>query len=141
MWRYDSGLTYSLASGSVPLTPEQEMILDELGYASTPSSRTIFYSGRGSEDFDGYTRLDLSAQWELPIWRTARPWLKFEMYNALNNDKLLEWNTTVRPDFDGPLDELGLPTTYTEGSRFGAATSALDYPNGRTYRVALGFRF
>ena len=141
LWHYDSGLTYSLASGGVRLTPQQEMILDELGYASTPSSRGIFYSGRGSEDFDGYTRLDLSAQWELPLWRTARPWLKFEMYNALNNDKLLTWNTTVRPDFDGHLDGLGLPTMYTEGPRFGEATSAGDYPNGRTYRVALGFRF
>ena len=142
VWRYDSGLTYSLASGSVRLTPQQEMLLNDLGYASLPSSRTIFYSaGRGSEDFDGYTRLDLSAQWELPIWGTARPWLKFEMYNALGNDKLLTWNTTVRPDVDGPLDELGLPTTYTEGSRFGEATSAGDYPNGRTFQVAMGFRF
>ena len=141
MWRYDSGLTYSLASGGVLLTPQQEMILADLGYASMPSSRGIYYSGRGTEDFDGYTRLDLSAQWELPIWREARPWLKFEMYNVLNNDKLLTWDTTVDPNYDGPLDELGLPTTSTEGPRFGEATSVGDYPNGREYRIALGFRF
>ena len=142
MWRYDSGLTYSLASSSVGLTPQQETMLADLGYASNPSSRTIYYSaGRGSGNFTGYTRLDLSAQWELPIWREARPWLKFEMYNAMNNDTLLSWNTTVRPDYAGSLDELGLPTTYTEGSRFGEATSAGDYPSGREYRIALGFRF
>ena len=141
MWRYDSGLTYSLASGGVALTPVQEMILADLGYASTPSTRGIFYGGRGTEDFAGYTRLDLSAQWELPIWREARPWLKAEVYNVLNNDTLLSWDTTVDPDFDGPLDELGLPTTYTQGPRFSEATSAGDYPNGREYRIALGFRF
>ncbi len=142
MWRYDSGLTYSRASGGVRLTPQQEMILADLGYASTPGSRSIYYAaGRGSEDFEGYARLDLSAQWELPIWREARPWLKFEMYNVLSNDTLLTWNSTVDPNYDGPLDELGLPTTYTEGPRFGEATGSGDYPNGRTYRVALGFRF
>ena len=63
------------------------------------------------------------------------------MYNVLNNDILLTWDTTVDPNYDGSLDELGLPTTYTEGPRFGEATSAGDYPNGRTYQVALGFRF
>ena len=141
MWRYDSGLTYSLASGSVRLTPQQEAILADLGYASTPDRRTIYYAARGSEDFEGYTRLDLSVHWELAIWREARPWLKFEMYNVLNNDKLLFWNATVRPDYDGPLDALGLPTTYTEGPRFGEATSAGHYPSGRRYQVALGFRF
>ena len=141
MWRYDSGLTYSLASGGVALTPVQEMILADLGYASTPSTRTIFYGGRGTEDFAGYTRLDLSVQWELPIWREARPWLKAEVYNVLNNDTLLSWDTTVDPNFDGAVDELGLPTSYTEGPRFGEATGAGDYPNGREYRVALGFRF
>ena len=141
MWRYNSGLTYSLASGGVRLTPQQEMILADLGYASLPSSRGIFYADRGTGSFAGYARLDLSAQWELPIRREARPWLKVELFNVLNNDKLLSWNTTVRPNYDGPLDELGLPTTYTEGPRFGEATSAGNYPGGRSFRIALGFRF
>ena len=143
LWRYDSGLTYSLLSGGVGLTPRQEQILADLNYASEPSSRTLYYpqSGRGSEDYAGYARLDLSAQWELPIWGDARPWLKFEVYNALNDDTLLTWNTTVQPNHDGPLDALGLPTTYTEGSRFGEATRADDHPAGRRFQVALGFRF
>ena len=141
MWRYNSGLTYSLASGGVQLTPQQERILADLGYASLPSSRGIFYADRGTGNFAGYARLDLSAQWELPVWREARPWLKFEVFNVLNNDKLLTWNTIVRPNYDGPLDELGLPTTYTEGPRFGEATSAGNYPGGRSFWMALGFRF
>ena len=143
LWRYDSGRTFSFASSGVRLTPQQEQILADLNYASQPSSRTIYYPGlsRGSGDYAGYARFDLSAQWELPIWRDARPWMKFEIYNVMNDDTLLTWNTTVRPNFDGPLDELGLPTTYTEGSRFGEGTSAGDYPDGRRYQVALGFRF
>ena len=142
MWRYDSGLTYSLASGGVALTPQQEAVLTNLGYASMPGSRSLYYpAGRGSEDFSGYTRLDLSAQWELPIWREFRPWMKLEMYNILNNDTLLGWDTTIDPNYDGPLDGLGLPTTYIKGPRFGEATSAGAYPNGREFRVAMGFRF
>ena len=72
----------------------------------------------------------------------------FELFNVFNNDTLIFWNTTVRPDADGPKDDLGLPTTYTEGSQFGEGTSNSHYPpdlpgvdGGRTFRLALGFRF
>jgi hypothetical protein len=50
--------------------------------------------------------------------------------------------------YDGPVDALGLPTTYEEGPRFGEGTSVGDYPpylpgvdGGRTFRMALGFRW
>ena len=62
--------------------------------------------------------------------------------------KQLSFNTSVRPDENGPVDELGIPTTFIEGERFGEATSANDYPqylptlNGlRAFRVSFGLRF
>lgn len=150
VWRYNSGQVYSIASSGVPINATQQGIIDELGYPeSGPSSRAIYYSeGRGSETFEGYGLFDLSVQYQIPVWRTLRPWLKFELYNVFNNDKLISWDTTVQPNADGPLDALGIPTTYTEGSRNGQGTSEGDYPGwlpgtsgGRTFRMALGFRF
>ena len=81
------------------MTPEQQAILDELGYVDGPSSRTLYYSaGRGSELYNGSGRFDLSLHYDIPVWRSLRPWLKIEWYNLTNNDKLISFNTTVRPD-------------------------------------------
>ena len=148
IWRYNSGRTYSLAASGVSLTAQQRAILAELPYASPPTSQSLYFDARGTENFNGYGLLDLSVQYQLPIWRTAEPYFKFELYNVFNNDSLIGWNTTVSPVRDGPVDDLGLPTTYEEGPRFGEGTSAGDYPpwlagvdGGRTFRMALGFRF
>ena len=141
-WRYDSAENYSLASSSFRRTPQQQAILDELGYVDGPSSRTIYYSaGRGSEFYDGSGRLDLSLHYDVPVWESLRPWIKIEWYNLTNNDKLIFWNTTVRPDLGGPRDALGIPTTYMQGPRFGEATSAGHYRSARSFLVAAGFRF
>ena len=148
IWRYNSGQVHSLAAGGVELTARQEAILDELGYASGPTSQGLYYGERGTENFKGYGLLDLSVQYQLPIWRTARPYFKFELYNVFNNNALIGWNTTVDPNYDGPVDDLGLPTTYEKGPRFGEGTAQRDYPpwlagtyGGRTFRMSLGFRF
>ena len=141
-WRYDSADNYSLASSSFRVTPEQQAILDELGYVDGPSSRTLYYAaGRGSELYHGSGRFDLSLHYDIPVWRRLRPWVKIEWYNLTNNHKLIAFNTTVRPDADGPLDALGIPTTYVEGDRFGEATSAGDYRAARSFLIAWGFRF
>ncbi len=141
-WRYDSASNYSLASSSFRVTPEQQAILDELGYVDGPSSRTLYYAaGRGSELYHGSGRFDLSLHYDIPVWRSLRPWLKIEWYNLTNNDKQIYFNTTIRPDHDGPRDGLGIPTTYTRGDRFGEATSAGHYRAARSFLVAWGFRF
>ena len=148
IWRYNSGQTYSLVAGGVRLTAQQSAIIDELGYASGPTSQSLYFDARGTENFKGYGLLDLSVQYQIPIWRTAEPYFKFEVLNVFNNDALIGWNTTVNPIYDGPVDALGLPTTYEEGPRFREGTSPADYPpwragldGGRTYLMALGFRF
>ena len=148
IYRYNSGLSYSLSAGSVPLSAQQEAILAGLPYESPPTSQTLYFDERGTENFKGYGLLDLSVQYQLPIWRTAEPYFKFELLNVFNSDTLIFWNTTVNPDFDGPVDDLGLPLNYIEGPRYGEGTSVGDYPpwragldGGRTYLMALGFRF
>ena len=148
IWRYNSGQTFSLSAGAVPLSPEQTAILAGLPYASPPTAQTLYFDERGTENFKGYSLLDLSVQYQIPIWRTAEPYFKFEVLNVFNNDALIGWNTTVIPIYDGPVDALGLPTTYEEGPRFREGTSSGHYPpwragldGGRTYLMSLGFRF
>jgi hypothetical protein len=148
IWRYNSALTYSLASTGVPLSAIQ--VARNPGYARLPGggTQTMFYGERGSESFEGYGLVDLAATYEIPIWRTVRPWLKFELYNLFDNNKLIAWNTTVTPDPNSPLDANGLPTGFIRPSNFGTPRNNADYPRpipgidgGRTFQMAMGLRF
>lgn len=146
--RADSGLTYSLAASSVALSSIQTNLLNQAGYPDSPASQNVYFGDRGSQFFAGYALFDTSINYEIPVYKTARPWLKFDVYNLLNNNKVISYNTTVRPDPASSLDSMGIRTGYTEGSLFGQATSTAAYPaafqgnrGGRTFRVAFGFRF
>jgi len=93
------------------------------------------------------------------VFRTLRPWLKFDTFNLFNNEKLIAWNTTVSQNKAAGVDNLGLATTYTPSAAFGTAsgntltnnnnTGINAYPaaftggtlGGRTLRLSLGFRF
>ena len=86
--------------------------------------------------------------YQVPVWKTLKPWVKMEVLNALNNDKLITWDTTIAVDPASALDADGLPTGYVKGARFGQGTSTANYPRprpgmtgGRTYMGAFGFRF
>lgn len=147
--RANSRLAYSLRSSGVSANATQRALLTRLGYPDRPSSWTIYYSqGRGSETFDGYGVFDLSVNYDIPVWESLSPWIKAEVFNLLNNDKLTSTNVTVRPDTSGTVDALGIPTTVTEGSRFGEATSPDNYPQYipgldglRAFQLAFGLRW
>jgi hypothetical protein len=148
VWRYNSGQTYSLFSNGVPLSAIQ--LARNPGYAKLPGggSQTLYYGERGSESFAGYGLVDLAATYEIPIWRTVRPWMKFELYNLFNNNKLINWITQVSPDPASPLDANGLPTGFIRAATFGTAINNASYPRpipgvdgGRTFQMAMGLRF
>jgi hypothetical protein len=148
LWRVDSGQVYSLAQTNVPLTSIQRTILRNAGYPDAPGNSTLFFASRGSETFNGYGALDFNANYNVPIFRTVRPWVKFDVFNLLNNDKQISWNTTVRQDPSTPLDALGYRTGFVKGATFGTSTAATQFipvpigGNGlRTFRVAVGLRF
>jgi hypothetical protein len=68
--------------------------------------------------------------------------------NLFNNQKLISWDTTLDPNWNGPVDSLGIPTTFTNGPNYGKATAETDYPSwrsgltgGRTFLVQTGLRF
>ena len=120
------------------------------GYARLPGggTQTLYYGERGSENFEGYGLVDFAATYEIPIWRTVRPWFKFEAYNVFDNNKLINWVTTVTPDPNSPLDSNGLPTGYIKPANFGTPVNNASYPRplpgidgGRTLLMAMGLRF
>ena len=151
MWRYNSALTYSLVANAVPLSAAQRA--NNPGYARLPGSgangsQTLFFDERGSEEFAGYGLVDLAATYQVPVWRTLKPWIKLEVLNVLNNDKLIGWDTSLAVDPASQLDANGLPTGYLKGARFGTGTSTAHYARprpgltgGRTYFGAFGLRF
>jgi hypothetical protein len=135
----DSAWSYSLRASGQPLSPVQRERV--LGYVSQPSSQTIYFGPRGSEEFKGYSLFDLAVSYSIPVFRNARPWVKLELYNVFNNEKLVTWNTTVRPDPASPRDELGLPTGYIKGPLFGQAQGNGNYVSPRAFQMAFGLRF
>ena len=77
--------------------------------------RTCSSRERGSETFAGYGMLDTSVHYNVPVFRDLRPWIKFDVYNLFNNQKLIAWSTTVSQNAATPADNLGLRTGYTPG--------------------------
>lgn len=146
MWRYNSALTYSLVANSVPLSLIQRA--GNPGYVRLPTTQSLFFGERGSQEFAGYGLVDLGLTYQVPVWRSARPWIELEVLNVFGNDKLIAWDTTITADAASMLDANGLPTGYLKGANFGKATSTAQFPRprpgltgGRTFIAAAGFRF
>ncbi len=100
----------------------------------------------------------MSFNYNVPVLASLRPWIKFDVYNLFDNQKLIAWNTTISQDMT-TRDNLGLGSTYRKGPSFGRATGTtvtnLNSSNGfntfpvafsgapaggRTFRLAVGFR-
>jgi hypothetical protein len=146
LYRLGSGRTYSLTAAAVALTPQQ--IALNPGYARLPASQPVFFGARGAQSFEGAQLFDLAVTYGAPVWHAARPWVKVEVLNVLNNQKLLTWDTTIAADAAGPTDALGLPLAYIRGPNFGLGTSNANYARprqgmdgGRTFLMSAGVRF
>jgi hypothetical protein len=149
---------YSHLQTNVPASAIQNAITAAAGYNEGLGSRTVYFGGRGTEEFPGYGLFDTSITYNIPVFRTLAPWLKFDVYNLFNNQKLIAWNSTISRVTTGPVDELGIPTTFTRAAAYGTATGNTvangslsgipAYPQwapgqsgGRTFRFAAGLRF
>jgi hypothetical protein len=150
IWRVNSGQVYSIFADAVPLTPIE--LARNPGYPvndiNPNVSQRLYFGPRGVGDFKGYGLLDLALTYGIPVWKTARPWVKVEVYNLLNNQKQIAWDKTVTADNNSPKDANGLPLNYIKGPRFGEATNDNQFPQpipgqngGRLFRMALGIRF
>jgi hypothetical protein len=148
LWRLDQNGVYSIAALNQSLTATQAALLAKAGYPDQPGRFTLYFSPRGANEFPSYSLFDFDLSYNIPVVGNVRPWLKLDVFNLFNNDKLIGFNTTVRQDPNSPVDALGLHTGYVVGSQFGQGTQQSNYPvpfggqtGGRTFRVALGVRF
>ena len=160
LWRVEGARAYSLAARNQGLTATQRSILAANGYPDEPAAAHIFFNDeRGTEQFPGYGLLDLSVNYNIPVFKSLRPWIKVDLYNVLDNRKLIAFDTTVSQNNAGAKDSVGLATTFNQGANFGKATGNTQtnvsttginsFPlafqgapaGGRTFRMALGFRF
>jgi hypothetical protein len=142
MYRFDSPLTFSYVATNVGLSVTQRTRL--AGYATRPTSQAIFFGPRGAGTFNPSHLVDIAATYTLPrmsLLRSVRPWVKFEARNLFNRAPLIAHDTTVTPDPLSPRDELGLPTGYLKGPRFGKGTATGHYPAPRIYLAYVGLRF
>ncbi|MBE3133994.1 MAG: TonB-dependent receptor, partial [Acidobacteria bacterium] len=139
MYRYDSPTFYSLTASSVALSAIQKA--RGAAYPDPPTSQTLYFGARGSQSYDSTHLFDFAANYNIPIWKTARPWLKVELYNLFNSRPLYRWNTAITADNSSPKDDMGLPTLYKLGSNYGKGTSNGHYPTPRRFQMAFGFRF
>lgn len=145
LWRIESGRPYSLVAVNEPLTDIQLDLLAD--YANQPGVQDIYFGERGSGTFPGHALFDVSANYAIPLFRELGPWVKVDLFNLFDNDTRIGFDTTVVPDYDGPVDALGLPTGFIRGENFGEARGAGDYPRslgltgGRTFRMSFGVRF
>ena len=152
IWRVDSGHVFSYTASSVPLSAVE--LARNPGYPANDinslTAQNLFFGERGAGEFPGFGALDFAATYSIPVWKSAKPWFKVEIYNVLNNDKLIGWDTTVTADPNSPKDANGLATGYITGANFGKAVQDNQFPlplpttatnGGRLIRFAFGFRF
>jgi hypothetical protein len=139
LYRYDSPQAFSYVATNVAITAIQKA--KDPGYASPPTTQTLFFGERGSGRFNAAHLFDLALNYELPVWRTARPWFKVDLRNVFNAQPLVGFDTTISIDPKSPVDDLGLATGFLKGANFGKGVRNGQYPVPREYRLAVGFRF
>ncbi len=137
--RFDSPLTYSHEAFEVPV-PEVLLARDP-GYATPPATANLFFGGRGGQEFESWTALDLSLRYAASVWNTVEPWLKLEVRNIFDSTPKRTFNTSIIPDFSGPVDANGLPTQFLRAPTYGEALSPDDFYPGREILISLGVRF
>lgn len=150
LWRYDSPLTFSFLTDGIDFSDIQ--LARDPGYASLPADQILFYGARGEGRFEDSHLFDIAIGYQIPVFKSLRPWAKFEVYNLFNNQKLVAFDTSVTPDEAGPVDANGLATQFIRASTFGQATDISHFPRSsqtpsgqalyaRTFLVSFGVRF
>src|SRR5262249_47386209 len=70
LWRFDSGLAYSIVARNQPLTAIQKGIIKAAGYPDIPPNAgdEVFFGQRGSQFFPGYALFDTSVNYNIPVF-------------------------------------------------------------------------
>lgn len=118
------------------------------GYLGQPPTYRYYFGERGSERFDDWWGLDLAVRYDFPaVWK-LEPWVKLGVTNVLNNDAVIQHQTTGRAD-DPSAPSAWIPSgtcglgdePSTTCSRFGRIRNQDDYQDPRQYLLSVGLRF
>ena len=128
IWRVNSGGVYSLTVDRDPGRATRAQPGLSAADISPATRETVFFGERGANDFKGYGVMDLAATYNLTVWRTLRPWFKVEVYNLLNNQKLIAWDRTVTANAASHARRQRHPDRIHPGPRFGQGTAGNHFP-------------
>jgi outer membrane receptor for ferrienterochelin and colicin len=123
VFTYQSGLPWSKL-GAVPFADDPTYLQD------ATSSYSYYPEGRGTERFNGWWRLDMSARYQFPLVKDLNGWVKVDVLNVTNNDELISFDTS------GTIEN----GNFLPSSTFGSATDA-DYQLPRSFLLTLGLQF
>ena len=140
LMNHDSGRVRSTVD-TIGRTATQTAICSGIGYPDCSSTQDIYFGSRGDVKFSDATTFDFTANYQLPIFRDFDLWIKFDMFNIFDDDTQIDGEHDVTANFDGPLDALGIPTTFTPDADFRDGTANADFVAPRQYRFFVGFRF
>ena len=118
--RVDSSLAYSLAQRVAPTATQRVHGGRRLPVRSVP--RTCSSRRAAPRRSPRCGLLDTSVHYNVPLFSDLRPWIKFDVYNLMNNQKPVRFSTTVSQNAATSADNLGLRTGYTPAATFGKAT-------------------
>jgi carboxypeptidase family protein/TonB-dependent receptor-like protein/Big-like domain-containing protein len=147
--RYETGLPYSHIV-QVPYRNVPEYVSSDRG------TYPHYVSSKGAFRFDDVWSFDLSARYDIPVFRSFRPQIQVSARNLFNNGAVINFNTTSiaavysDPTHPGPDTVIGGAPLGTCGfddepsqscSRYGRIRNQNDYQLPRRYLVTLGITF
>jgi len=128
---YQSGAPWN-RSARVRFSPDPDY-LNEGGF----NRYTHYFDGRGNNRFDDWSSFDLSARYQLPIFRRLDGWLKVNVVNVFNDDALISFDTTASAVPDAGTGDL----EWQPEATFGTPRTVNDYQVPRRYQLTLGLAF
>ena len=148
VYRFDSGTPYSFVANGQPISDVQAA--RDPGYATPPTSQSIYFGERGSQIFPSRSAFDLALNYDIPVFKTISPWVKATVTNVFNTAYRTGFATGIVPCYtpdqagcggEAPLDADGLPTTFRLASSFGQGRSNADFQTARRFILSAGVRF
>ena len=73
-------------------------------------------AGHGAFPATACSTVDIN--YNVPVFRSLRPWVKFDIYNLFDNRKLIGWNTTIDPEHRRPDGRAGTGDHLHQGLEF-----------------------
>lgn len=142
---YESARNWS-KTGGLPYTDDRKDV-----YLNNQGGYTAFFDGRGTQRFNDWWALNASARYQIPFYKDAAAWVKLNVLNLLDNDELIQWQTSGSADTSGdfprwvPSGNLGDPecpsAPGTGCTGFGRIRNQDDYQIPRTFLITLGVTF